>query len=145
MADFFSGLDYGLLLSWLGGLSLVTFIGSLLVVPWLILRLPRDYFIRHRMEVEEKQRRHPALSVFLFCLRNSIGLLLLSAGIAMLVLPGQGILTMIIGLGLMDFPGKHALLELMVRNARVQRSLNWIRTKGGREELVFTRAGEELG
>jgi hypothetical protein len=45
----------------------------------------------------------------------------------------------------MDFPGKHALLELMVRNARVQRSLNWIRTKGGREELVFTRAGEELG
>ncbi len=143
MTELFASVDVSQLLQWLGGLSLLTFVASLLLVPWLILRLPRDYFIRHRMDVVERKKRHPALTAFLFCLRNSLGLLLLSAGIAMLVLPGQGILTMILGLGLMDFPGKDCLMENMVKSGRVQDSLNWIRTKGGREELVFGTAGEE--
>jgi len=128
----------GQLLQWLGILSVVTFIGSLLVVPWLILMMSPEYFIRHRLEVIERHRRHPILTILIFCLRNAVGLVLLTAGIAMLVLPGQGILTILVGLSFIDFPGKHQLLEKVVQNRKTQESLNWIRRKGGKEDLVFT-------
>ena len=125
------------LLQLLGILSFLTFIGSLLVVPWLILRLSPEFFIRHRLDVIERHRRHPVLAIIIFFLRNSVGFGLLVAGMAMLVMPGQGILTMFIGLSFMDFPGKHRLLEKMVQVRSVQQSLNWIRRKGGKEDLVF--------
>ncbi len=126
------------LLPILGMVSIVMFIGSLIVVPWLILRMAPDYFIRHRYEVIKRHCRHPVLTIVLFCLRNSIGLTLTVAGFAMLLLPGQGILTMLIGLSLMDFPGKYRLFDKVVQIKKVQKSLNWIRVKGGREMLVFT-------
>ena len=125
------------LLQLLGILSFLTFIGSLLIVPWLILRLSPEFFIRHRLDVIERHRRHPVLAIIIFFLRNAVGFGLLAAGMAMLVMPGQGILTMFIGLSFMDFPGKHRLLEKMVQVRSVQQSLNWIRRKGGKEDLVF--------
>jgi len=130
-------------LQWLGFLSVVTFIISLLGVPWLILKMSPDYFIRHRFEVQERHRKHPVLTVVLFCLRNIVGVLLLAAGVAMLVLPGQGILTLLVGLSVMDFPGKHHLLERCVQVNTVKQSLNWIRRKGGEENFTFTVKGTE--
>ena len=121
-----------------GILSIVMFIGSLIAVPWLILRMAPDYFIRHRYKVIKRHCRHPVLTIVLFSLRNTIGLSLFVAGFAMLLLPGQGILTMLIGLSLMDFPGKYRLFDKVVQNNKVQKSLNWIREKGGKEILVFT-------
>jgi hypothetical protein len=143
MSSLLSSIDVSQLLRWMGVLSVLTFAGSLLAVPWLILQLPENYFIRHRLETGQKRKRHPMLSVLLFCFRNSLGTVLFVCGIAMLVLPGQGLLTMVIGLALMDFPGKHQLLELLVSNRGVQRSLNWIRRKGDRKELVFYVSAEE--
>ena len=126
------------LLEWLGLLSLVTFIGSLLVVPWLILRMKPDYFIRHQREVVERQQRHPLLTFIIYAVRNVTGFCLFLAGITMLILPGQGILTMLIGLSLMDFPGKHRFFDRMVTIEKIQKSLNWIRQKGNRENLIFS-------
>ena len=121
----------------LGVLSVLTFIGSLLIIPWLILRLSPEYFIRHRLDVIERHQRHPVLAIMIFFLRNTVGLGLLAAGMAMLLMPGQGILTMLIGLSFMEFPKKYHLLEKVVQSMSVQRSLNWIRRKGGREDFVF--------
>jgi len=97
-------MNLGELFHVLGLLSIFTFVGSLVAVPWIIARLDREFFIRHRQRVEERRQRHPALVVFFFVIRNIAGLLLLAAGIAMLVLPGQGVLTMLIGLSLWIFP-----------------------------------------
>lgn len=121
----------------LGLLSLLTFVGSLIVIPWLVLRMHAEYFIRHRQEVIERHKRHPVLTIIVLLLRNGFGFLLLAAGVIMLVLPGQGILTMVIGLSLMDFPGKHRLTDRIMRNEQLQHSLNWIRRKGYKKELVF--------
>jgi hypothetical protein len=76
-----------------------------------------------------------------FVARNLAGLALLAAGIAMLVLPGQGLLTMLLGLSFMDFPGKHALLERAIACPKLQHALNWLRRKEGREEFVFPEPG----
>ena len=121
----------------LGILSVLTFAGSLIVVPWLIARLPADYFIRHRYRVEERHRRHPLLTRVIFVLRNGIGTVFLLAGVAMLVLPGQGVLTILLGISLMDFPGKHRLLEFLMHRPRVIRSLNWIRRRVRKPPFVF--------
>ncbi len=132
---------YTYFLEGLGILSLLTFTGSLIVVPWLIARLPADYFIRHRRLVEERHRRHPLMARIIFVLRNGIGTVFLLAGVAMLVLPGQGILTILLGISLMDFPGKHRLLEFLIRRPRVIRSLNWIRRQVRKPPFVFEPEG----
>lgn len=121
--------EYSLLLEWLGSLSVLTFIGSLIAVPWIIAKLPANYFIRHRMLVEDRHRRHPVAAAVILVVRNTIGVVLLGAGIAMLALPGQGIITILIGISLMDFPRKHLLVDFLVRRERVVRFLNWVRKK----------------
>jgi hypothetical protein len=47
----------------------------------------------------------------------------------MLALPGQGLLTIFLGLFVMNFPGKRALEVLFLRIPGVLRRLNWIRAK----------------
>ena len=125
------------LLTLLGGLSAITFVGSLIAVPWLIGRLRADYFLSHWSIVQARHRRHPAMALAVFLARNTLGLLLVAAGLAMLFLPGQGLLTILIGVSVMDFPGKRTLLQRLVRGPRVQRALNWIRRQRGKEPFVF--------
>ena len=125
------------LLTLLGLLSVVTFVGSLVAVPWLIGRMRADYFLTHWQVVQARHRRHPALALTVFLVRNALGLLLVAAGLAMLFLPGQGLLTVLIGVCVMDFPGKRGLLQRLVRGPKVQRTLNWIRRKRGKEPFAF--------
>ena len=121
----------------LGGLSVITFVGSLIAVPWLIGRMRADYFLTHWQTVQARHRRHPALALTILLARNGLGLLLVAAGLAMLFLPGQGLLTVLIGVSVMDFPGKRGLLQRLVSGPKVQRTLNWIRRKRGKEPFVF--------
>ncbi len=121
----------------LGLFSVLMFFGSLIAIPLLITRLPADYFIRHRQLVNERRRRHPVLIYSLLLLRNLAGLIFLLAGMAMLVLPGQGILTLLIGLSLMNFPGKHDKIEWLARRSRVRKSLNWIRRRADKPPFRF--------
>ena len=121
----------------LGIFSVVTFAGSLFAVPWLIGRLPPDFFLTHWQKVDARHHRHPMLALMISLARNGFGLLFCLAGIAMLVLPGQGLLTILIGLCLMDFPGKRRVLDRLVQIPSIQRALNWIRRKRHQAEFVF--------
>ena len=56
-------------------------------------------------------------------------------GIAMLVLPGQGLLTIVVGIVLLNFPGKYRLERWLATRSPVWRSLNWLRRRAGRPEL----------
>ena len=66
-----------------------------------------------------------------------IGMGLLVCGIVMLVLPGQGLITMLIGLSLIPFPGKNKLEENLLAKKSVRSTLNWIRAKANKEPFVF--------
>lgn len=128
---------YSTLVEILGLLSLMTFIGSLIAIPWIIARLPQDYFIYHRKSVEKRHKLHPVLAKITFLLRNIIGFIFFLAGIAMLVLPGQGIITILIGISFMDFPKKNELIDQIVRHPRVTKVLNWIRMKEKKPPFEF--------
>ena len=65
--------EYALYFEWLGLLSLVTFIGSLVAIPWIIGKLPVDYFIKHRERVAERHEQHPLAAKVIFVTRNIVG------------------------------------------------------------------------
>ncbi len=70
--------------AWLLGISVVTFVASLVLLPWLIIRLPADHFVRH----EKPQQRHPVVHYTLLVVKNALGIVLLIAGVVMSITPG---------------------------------------------------------
>ncbi|REJ76825.1 MAG: hypothetical protein DWQ29_15470 [Planctomycetota bacterium] len=80
---------------------------------------------------------HPVLRWTVRVLKNLLGVFLVLAGLAMSVpaVPGQGLLTILIGITLLDLPGKRKMELAIVRRKRVLRAINWIRAKAGRAAL----------
>ena len=130
-----------LLLSGLGVLGLATFVGSLIALPILIARLPVDHFIVDRARVRPWRSLHPVRSTALVCLRNLLGMILIVGGMLMLVLPGQGILTIVIGLLMIDAPKKRAFQAWLLAWKPVNRGINWMRRKANQPEFML-RASE---
>jgi hypothetical protein len=127
--------EYQDLLQWLGGLSLLMFIATLIAFPLVIIYLPQDYFVRHERDPAHQRRRHPAVWLTLTIFKNVFGWALILAGMAMLVLPGQGLLSILIGATLANFPGKYALERRLVTRPAVSRSLNRIRARANKPPL----------
>ena len=124
------------LLWWIFGISTAMMLLTPLLVSWIIIKLPKDYF------VEEKRRRlqslvqYPALRVVVAIVKNVLGAVLVIAGVIMLVAPGQGLLTIVVGLMLLDFPGKYRLERWLVTRRQVWRSIQWLRKRARQPELV---------
>lgn len=125
------------LLFWAGALSALGFLASLAMLPWLVVRIPPDYFHRRHPFLDELRHRHPVLRWMLFLLKNLFGVLVLLMGLAMLVLPGQGLITIMIGLLLLNFPGKFALERWVVTRPGVLRAINWMRGRYGHPPITL--------
>jgi hypothetical protein len=113
------------------GLSLLGVVATVIGIPWVITRLPHDYFSRKARAVWRSSADEPALALVLGVLKNILGGVLLVLGIVMLVTPGQGLLTILIGLLLMNFPGKYVLERWLVLRPGVLKALNWLRRRHG--------------
>lgn len=123
-------------LPWLALASVVGFVGSLIGIPWVLIRLPPDYFDT-RVPRRWMTGRHPFLRTAGLVVKNVVGVVFLLAGIAMLVLPGQGVLTILIGVSMIDFPGKHRLEARLVGQRVVRGAIDNVRRRFGRPPLVF--------
>ena len=121
---------------WLGIASAAMLVISALLVPFLIARMPADFYAEdnHRRRILEDR---PVLRIAFLTLKNLLGTALLVAGILMLVLPGQGILTILAALALLDFPGKRTLELNILHKPPIMKSINWLRRRAGREPLFF--------
>ena len=117
------------LIGWLTAASAAMLLGSAVVVPWIVVRIPSDFFAEDRRPTSRFAFEHPILRLSFFVVRNVVGVLLLLAGIAMLLLPGQGLLTLVVALVVLDFPGKHQLERRIVRIKPLLNSINWLREK----------------
>ena len=120
----------------IGVASAVMVLGTLVAIPWVVARLPVDYFVGPRRSLQSASR-HPVLAFARRLARNTLGIVLVLAGIAMLVLPGQGILTMLLGVALVDFPGKRRFEQRLLRQRHVRKSLQWLRKRADRDPLEF--------
>lgn len=125
---------------WLGIFSAVTFVGTLVVIPLLVIRIPANYFMYEAHWRLLRQQPRATLRLLILLGKNLLGIVFVVAGLVMLLLPGQGVITILIGLMLMNFPGKHTLERSIVRQPAVLRALNWIRAKADQPPLVVPTA-----
>ena len=119
------------LLFLLGSLSIFILIISVFMMVLIISFLPEDYFkSENRNLISSVQNsRYPLLKLLVLITKNFFGILLLMSGILMLVLPGQGILTIITGLVFIDYPGKYKFERKLLKQKGVINSINWIRSR----------------
>jgi hypothetical protein len=115
--------------------SILLFVASLLAIPWIVARLPADYFCARRDRPSLLHLENARVRGLLRVGKNVLGGLLLLAGIAMLVLPGQGIITILVSLILLDVPGKRRFLARIVNRPSVAHALNRIRRRHGQPPL----------
>lgn len=108
------------------GFSLLAVLASVVLVPRFLAKLPANYL---------QKGEEPPHSLPLRIARNALGLVLVVAGVAMLVLPGQGLLTLLVGLLLVDFPGKHELVRRVLCKPKVLSIVNKLRAHRGAAPL----------
>ncbi|MGA6827233.1 PGPGW domain-containing protein [Nitrospira sp. NS4] len=125
------------ILVWLTVGSLIGFIGTLIAIPFIMVRLPSDYFDT-RVPRHWMKDHHPVLRLIGLIVKNAVGAIFLLAGFAMLFLPGQGILTMLIGISLLDFPRKREIEAKIVGQPTVLQALNAMRAKFEKPPLTLS-------
>ena len=124
-------------MAWIVGLSLLLFAGSLVAIPVLVARMRHDYFVAADRSEHGWLGRHPAARFTVRVIKNALGGVLFVAGSAMMVLPGQGIITLLVALSLLDFPGKRGFEIRLIRQSHINRTINWIRQRSGRPPLII--------
>jgi hypothetical protein len=127
--------EYEVLLWWSAAISIGLLVLTPLLVAYVVVQLPKDYFNPKRRQRAGLPQRYAALQPIIVIAKNAVGLLLVVAGLVMLIVPGQGLLTLVAGLMLIDFPGKFRLERWLVTRSQVWRSINWLRKRFGREPL----------
>ena len=122
---------------WIGVIALLTLVGSLLMLPLLVVWMPADYFVRREPPPESWRHRHPAVQAIGRIAKNCVGLVLVVAGAIMLFTPGQGVLTLVLGLTLLDLPGKRRLEHRLVASPPIRRALDAMRRAARRPPIQF--------
>jgi hypothetical protein len=102
---------------------------SLLIAGAVLLALPANY-----LREGDQARRHWAARI----VRTIIGVLLVAVGVVLSVpgIPGQGILTILAGLTLVEFPGRDRLIRGLLGRPTVLRTVNALRTRFRRPPLT---------
>ena len=128
----------------LGGLLIgvvifiITFSVSLGIVALVLVKLPVTYF-RTDHPREFWADRHPGIRFAGVVSKNLLGLLLVGLGIVLALpgVPGQGVLTILLGIMLLDFPGKRRLELKLVSRPKVLHAINRLRHRFGKPKLVL--------
>ena len=101
--------DHPEVLIGMGISSIFIFLISILGISWFVAQIPEDYFLLSKRQTSIWQQQKPILRFVVVVVKNILGLSLIIGGLLMLVLPGQGLLTIVTGLLLVNYPGKYKL------------------------------------
>jgi hypothetical protein len=134
LADFFSGLTWRTILIWV-----LVFVGTFLlnlgIVSFILVKLPKDHF------KNDKSKRvsgsNATIRVLKVIGKNVAGWLLIALGIVLSLpgVPGQGLLTVLLGVMLVDFPGKHRLEQKLLSRPGIINTINRLRGRFGKPAL----------
>ena len=133
--------DFVLALTWhsvlIGALIFLgTFILSLAVVSIVLVKLPADHFSKNH-KTRLWSGPNPALHAAKVIGKNVLGALLVIVGIILSIpgVPGQGLLTILLGIMLLDFPGKNRLEHKLLSRPGVVKTINRLRGRFGKPPL----------
>nr|ALS92160.1 putative transmembrane protein (PGPGW) [uncultured bacterium] len=139
MFDFLT--DFFLALTWrkilLGAaIFLVSFFANLGIVTWILVKLPADHFSKGR-KTKFWAGPRPWIHAAKVIGKNIGGVLLVALGIVLSLpgVPGQGLLTVLLGIMLLDFPGRHRLEQKLLSKPSIVNSINKLRGRFGKKAL----------
>ena len=134
LADSFSSLTWRTAL-----IAILVFIGTFLlnlaIVSVILVKLPKDHF------KNDKSKRvtgsNATVRVLKVIGKNVAGWLLIALGVVLSVpgVPGQGLLTILLGVMLVDFPGKHRLEQKLLSRPGIIKTINRLRGRFGKPAL----------
>ena len=116
----------------------VTFVVSTSIVAFIIVKLPEDYFHPSNERLFWVDR-HPVLRWAGRIAKNIVGLVLVVLGVVMALpgVPGPGALIILLGIMMLDFPGKRALELKLVSRAQVRRAIDRVRKRFDKPPLLL--------
>jgi hypothetical protein len=124
----------------IGGIlgSALISVGGLAVVAALIVRLPPNYFCHSRPR-NFWIDRHPVIRWTGLVVKNLLGALAVGLGVILTMpgVPGPGVLMILIGIMLLDFPRKREWERRLVSRPRILGTINQLRTRYGKPPLFL--------
>jgi hypothetical protein len=121
---------------WSVGISVGLAVLSLALATVVVVGWPADRF-KGEGPTHHGKDAHVVVRTLGFLARNLAGVVLVVVGAIMAIpgVPGQGLLTMLIGLTLLSFPGKRRLERRLLRVPAVLRGINRLRARFSRPPL----------
>jgi hypothetical protein len=135
LTDFFVALTWRKIL--LGAaIFVVSFFANLGIVTWILVKLPADHFSKSR-KTKFWAGPRPWIHAAKVIGKNIAGVLLVALGIVLSLpgVPGQGLLTVLLGIMLLDFPGRHRLEQKLLSKPSIVNSINKLRGRFGKKAL----------
>src|SRR5829696_3382870 len=135
LSEFVLGLTWRSIL--IGALLFVgSFLLNLAIVSVILVKLPANHFSKKR-KTEFWSGPHPALHAVKVIGKNILGVLLVALGIVLSLpgVPGQGLLTILLGIMLLDFPGKDRLEQKLLSRPGIVNTINRLRGRFGKPPL----------
>ena len=133
--------DLFLAIAWSSVLiGVAIFLGSfflnLAIVSVILVKLPADHFNKKR-KTEFWSGPHPALNAAKVIGKNILGVLLVALGVVLSLpgVPGQGLLTILLGIMLLDFPGRERLEQKLLSKPAIVNTINRLRGRFGKPPL----------
>ena len=117
-----------------GIVSILIFVFSIFGLRLFIIAIPSDYFI-NKKRVSTLKNRSILLWIIYIVFKNIIGYIFIIMGLVALVLPGQGILMILVGLMMSDYPKKFDLEKKIITIKAVRKGINWIRIKSNVDKI----------
>ena len=108
----------------------VTFLVNLGIVSLILVKIPADYFKKNH-KAKFWSGPHPLLHAAKVVGKNVLGFLLVALGIVLSIpgVPGQGLLTILLGIMLLDFPGKSTLERKLLSRPEIVKTINRLRER----------------
>lgn len=116
--------------------TLVTIIASYGLIVLGMIKIPADYFSSTYVK-EIDSDKHFSVRWAAFIIKNTIGFLLIIAGVIMIFTPGPGVPTILLGLIMMDIPGKRPLEAKLIQRPLVLSAVNDLRARYNKPPLIM--------
>ena len=141
MTEFLS--EFFLLLNWRNvligtAIFIASFLINLGIVSLILVKLPADHFSKDR-KTKLWDGKSPALNIAKVVGKNILGVFLVALGIVLSLpgVPGQGLLTILLGIMLLDFPGRERLEQKLLSKPAIVNTINRLRGRFGKPPLVL--------
>jgi hypothetical protein len=115
-------------LIWVSTFSGVGLVAAAIIIPWLIVRMPEDFF-SHPQRYNWLGRKPASVRIPIRILKNLLAIALVIVGIVMFLTPASGLFPILLGVVLADVPGKLKLQRWILCRKTVRKSMNWLRGK----------------